>query len=217
MIREYRTIAAEGTGEYSKERSRFLARAFPVHSQEEADAALALSRRQHFDARHHCYAWIIGTGDGPAAERASDDGEPSGTAGKPMLTLLRSAELTDSMVLVVRYFGGTLLGTGGLVRAYTAAAREALRAAKLVRLGVCDLLRLTMDYPLYDPVLAYAAGAGLTVSDVVYTERVSLRLRVPETQTQQRIRELTQLCLGRIEILPEGSGVFEIDNDFSLG
>ena len=121
-------LMAPAEGEYEAKRSRFLARAVPVRSEEEAAAVLAARRKEHYAARHHCYAYVLG----PRHEitRFSDDGEPSGTAGKPILEALLASGLHDALLVVTRYFGGTLLGTGGLVRAYAAAARDALDKAQ---------------------------------------------------------------------------------------
>ena len=119
----YHTVYTEGTGEIVEKISRFIAEVFPVSNEEEAFAHVEEIRKKHWDARHHCWAYVIGRN--PAAERMSDDGEPAGTAGKPILEVLRGKKLTDVFVVVTRYVGGTLLGTGGLVRAYTSAAAEA--------------------------------------------------------------------------------------------
>ena len=124
MAGEYLTIKGTGTGEYVEKKSRFLGLALHVESEEEAAAHLERIRKQYYDARHNCYAWIIG--EQKEKIRSSDDGEPSGTAGQPILKVLEGSGCTNIMIIVTRYFGGTLLGTGGLVRAYTAASQDAL-------------------------------------------------------------------------------------------
>lgn len=121
-------LMSASEGEYESKRSRFLARAVPVHTEEEATAVLAARRKEHYAARHHCYAYVLGPNH--ETTRFSDDGEPSGTAGKPILEVLLGSGLHNALVVVTRYFGGTLLGTGGLVRAYSAAAKEALDKAE---------------------------------------------------------------------------------------
>ena len=131
MPASYRTLAATGVAEIEVSRSRFLAEASRVETEEDARAAIVRVRRAHPDARHHCTAFVLGPRR--EIERSNDDGEPSGTAGAPILDTLRGADLTDAVVVVTRWFGGTLLGTGGLARAYGDAARAALEAAGIRR------------------------------------------------------------------------------------
>ncbi len=113
-----------GQGEYTEKKSRFIASIFPVQSEEEALENIARIRKEHYDARHNCFAYVIG--DNNETERCSDDGEPSGTAGRPILDVLTGNGIHNAAAVVTRYFGGTLLGTGGLVRSYTAAVKDAL-------------------------------------------------------------------------------------------
>ncbi len=124
MAEPYVILAETGNGYYEEKRSRFPAAAYPVRSEEEAAALIAAEKKKTYDARHHCWAYVLG----PNREtvRFSDDGEPSGTAGKPILEVLLGRGVRDALIIVTRYFGGTLLGTGGLVRAYTAASQDAL-------------------------------------------------------------------------------------------
>lgn len=127
---EYRTVAYEATGIYKEKGSRFLAFAYNVTSADEAKALVKEKQKQFHDARHHCYAWRLGAGDGET--KVGDDGEPSGTAGRPILGQILSAELTNIIVIVVRYFGGIKLGTGGLIVAYKTATADALQNADIV-------------------------------------------------------------------------------------
>ncbi|MGN0010797.1 MAG: IMPACT family protein, partial [Marinilabiliaceae bacterium] len=127
---EYRTVAHEATGIYEEKGSRFLAFAYNVTSADEAKALVKEKQKQFHDARHHCYAWRLGAGDGET--KVGDDGEPSGTAGRPILGQILSAELTNIVVIVVRYFGGIKLGTGGLIVAYKTATADALQNADIV-------------------------------------------------------------------------------------
>lgn len=136
MVEHYKIIYEGGEGELVEKKSRFIAQIAPVKTEEEALAFVEEIRRQHWNARHHCYAYIIGERGQTA--RCSDDGEPSQTAGKPMMDVLEGEELHDVCAVVTRYFGGTLLGTGGLVRAYSGALKEGLKNCVAVekRLGV---------------------------------------------------------------------------------
>ena len=126
----YQTVYQGGGAEVVEKKSRFIAKVFPVGTEEEAAAILEEVRKQYWDARHHCWAYSMG--EGQVQERFSDDGEPSGTAGKPILEVIRGQGLHGVMVIVIRYFGGTLLGAGGLVRAYTQSVAEAVKGAQRI-------------------------------------------------------------------------------------
>ena len=203
MKQEYLTIKTPGAGEVDEKKSRFIAQACHAESAEEAAQFLAATRRENFNARHNCYAYIIG---GVAAnERFSDDGEPSGTAGKPILEVLRGAAITNSMIIVTRYFGGTLLGTGGLVRAYTAAAKAALERAAIVRMCLCDVLTITVEYPQLDRVLYWLQSEKITHGEPVYTDKVSVEITVPQGESALRTAELTEMTTGRAVINKKSS------------
>lgn len=147
----YKTIAAPAEGSFKDRGSRFLAFAFPVRTEDEIRIHLDALRKAHHGANHHCYAWRLGADK--QRFRANDDGEPSGTAGRPILGQLQSFDLTDVLVVVVRYFGGTLLGAGGLVQAYKAAAHEALAAAAVEERFVREVYSLTFAYPAMNAVM----------------------------------------------------------------
>ncbi|MBR4213542.1 MAG: YigZ family protein [Bacteroidales bacterium] len=140
----YRSISALSTGSYRDNGSKFLAFAYPVESEEEIREKLAALRKEYFDARHHCYAWRLGLKGEPW--RANDDGEPSSTAGRPILGQILSAELSDILVVVVRYFGGIKLGVPGLIKAYKTATAEALAAATVVEKTACVTFRVRFGY-----------------------------------------------------------------------
>ena len=144
MLERYKTIYQGGQGEIVEKKSRFLADIRLVHSEEEALAFLEEIRKKYWDARHHCYAYVIG--EQRQIVRCSDDGEPGGTAGRPMLDVLLGEELYNTMAVVTRYFGGTLLGTGGLVRAYSKAVQEGLAASRIIEKQYGVLLEITTDY-----------------------------------------------------------------------
>ncbi len=140
----FRTVKAPSSVELVINRSRFIGQCFPVSSEAEALELLSSLRKKYWDATHNCYAYSVGQ-KGEIA-RFSDDGEPGGTAGMPMMDALRGAGVTDVLCVVTRYFGGILLGTGGLVRAYSRACAEAIRAAGVVRMAPCDLVALSVPY-----------------------------------------------------------------------
>ena len=148
-MQEYLVHAGHGQGEYTEKRSRFIGQIWPVETEADALALLAAVRREHYDARHTCFAYIIRDG---GTVRYGDDGEPQGTAGQPILAVLGGAQLSNVLCTVTRYFGGVLLGTGGLVRAYTAAAKAALADAGVSRMAQWQCLRIPCPYPLYERV-----------------------------------------------------------------
>ena len=147
----FRTLAAASEGQYTEKRSKFLAFAIPVRSAEEVKTHIDALQKRYYDARHVCYAYMLG----PSREtfRANDNGEPSGTAGKPILGQINSRELTDVLVVVVRYFCGVKLGTSGLIQAYRAAAAEALDAASIVERTVDEKITIGFEYPLMNAVM----------------------------------------------------------------
>ena len=147
----YNMLATRGEGLYKEKGSKFIASAFTVMSEDEAKAAIADIRKEYFDARHHCYAYMIGPDK--KTFRASDDGEPSGTAGKPILNQILSKDVTNVCVVVTRYFGGIKLGTSGLINAYKTASREALDNAQVVEKTINEIYSLEFEYPLMNDVM----------------------------------------------------------------
>ena len=170
----YLTIARDTTGEVEDRGSRFLCTLRRVADEDEARALVAALRREHWDARHHCSAFVLGP-DG-AVQRSSDDGEPAGTAGAPMLDVLRGAEVSDVAAVVTRWFGGTLLGAGGLVRAYGDAVRAALAEAGTLRRSLLTELALELDHADAGRVEGELRAKGVSVLEVAYDARVRLLL-----------------------------------------
>ena len=166
------TLYTGGTGEIEEKKSRFIATIEPVSSEEEAAAFIAAIKKKYWDARHNCSAFVIG--EAGEKTRCSDDGEPSGTAGRPMLDLLVREKITNVCVVVTRYFGGTLLGTGGLVRAYSAAVQEGLRNCTTVRRKPGFLIRVMCDYNDHDRIRKMAEKKGYHISAINYGEKVTL-------------------------------------------
>jgi len=155
----YKMLSAPGEGLYKEKGSKFIASAFTVTSEEEVKAALAKVKKDYYDARHHCYAYMIGPDK--ACFRSSDDGEPSGTAGKPILNQILSKDVTNVCVIVVRYFGGIKLGVSGLINAYKTAAREALDNAVIVEKTIDEVYSLQFAYPLMNEVMRVMKEEGL--------------------------------------------------------
>ncbi len=208
MTSEYLTIRMAGNGEYEEKKSRFLGEAVPVSSEEEASDYVASVRKKYYDARHHCYAWVLG--EGSERKKSSDDGEPSGTAGQPILKVIEGSGCTNVLVIVTRYFGGTLLGTGGLVRSYTQAARAALEDAQKVRMCLCRQLAVTVDYSALDRLLYELRREGIEMGETEYGAKVTLDLTVESTRAEQLIRTITALTSGSAEIEEIAEGFFPI-------
>jgi uncharacterized YigZ family protein len=198
----YKIVSRPGCGEIVEKKSRFIANIMPVGSEEEAAAFIDAMRKKYYDARHNCPAFIIGPGR--ELTRCSDDGEPSGTAGKPILEVLLSRELTNVAVVVTRYFGGTLLGTGGLVRAYTEAVKAGLANTEtaVMRYGTC--LCMGTDYTDLGKIQYILGNRNIPVTESEYTVR--LFARVAEEHLESLCRELTESTGARIslEIIEKG-------------
>ena len=175
----YKTIAKPAEGSYSEKRSKFLAYAFPVQSEQEVKQRLAEIQKKHWDARHHCYAYILGPHKD--AYRLNDNGEPSGTAGRPIYGQLLSKDLTNTLVIVVRYFGGIKLGVSGLQNAYKVAAKEALDAAVIEERTIQEQYRVVFEYVKMNDIMQILKDPEIQVldrqSDMRCTYTISVRQR----------------------------------------
>lgn len=197
MSNEYFTVKEWSTGEITEKRSRFIATVVPVKSSEEAMAVIEKLRSKYWDARHNVYAYTLLDGQ---TKRYSDDGEPSGTAGVPVLNVLEKLELKDTLVVVTRYFGGILLGTGGLVRAYSQAAKAGIENAGIVKRCLCDVVEVAVDYTLFGKIQKFAEARGIKIKDIGYTESVSVKMMQKTNDTDKLIAELTELTDGKAVI-----------------
>ena len=171
---DYVTIAEISEGEYSEKHSRFIATLYPCKSEEEASKILSEHRAKFWDARHNVYAYILRDN----SAKFSDDGEPHSTAGKPVYEVLLHSGITDALMIVTRYFGGILLGTGGLVRAYSAASKAAIEAAKRVNMVECGVFELDLPYSDQSRVVTRLRDMGVDIMDTQFAETVKLRLAV---------------------------------------
>lgn len=201
MSSGYRTIYTGGTGEITEKKSRFIATVVPVRSEEEAQQVIEEIRKKYWDARHHCFAYILGVRG--ELQRFSDDGEPGGTAGKPILEVLKGEELCDTLIVVTRYFGGTLLGTGGLLRAYSAAAKEGVASSVIITRIQGIKLHITTEYTGLGKIQYILGQRGLTVLDSVYTDKVKLEVLVALEDADGVKAELTEGTNGQI-IMEDG-------------
>lgn len=199
---EYFIIAEGKSGEIEEKKSRFIANVFSVSSEEEALSHINAVKKKYWDARHNCYAFIIGKKQ--ELMRCSDDGEPQGTAGKPILEVIKGKELCNVLVVVTRYFGGTLLGTGGLVRAYTDATKAGLEASKIAKVISGKRLLLETDYNSVGKLL-YIMGSYGIEPDVTYTDIVEAKVVIKDELVDRIIKELTEATSGQMKIVIDGS------------
>ncbi|MBO4506169.1 MAG: YigZ family protein [Lachnospiraceae bacterium] len=195
---EYKTIRHEATGEITEKKSRFIATLRPVETEEEALAFIAEMKKKYWDARHNCSAYIIGA-DKPV-ERCSDDGEPSRTAGMPMLEVLKGAGLKNICAVVTRYFGGVLLGTGGLVRAYQAATSEGIKNSAIQSCKYLNRIKLTLDYTAYGKVQYYTVSEHLTAEEPEFSDSVSVTFLLDDEQRGKLISFATEATSGTVGI-----------------
>ena len=189
MTDTYLTITSPAEGQYTEKRSRFLAFAFPVCDEDEVKERLALLRQKYYDARHVCYAYMLGPER--LRFRSNDDGEPSGTAGKPILGQINSAGLTNVLVAVVRYFGGIKLGTSGLLQAYRAAAAEALGAATVEERYVMTTLQVSFPYTLTNQVMRILHDADAHILRQDYADNCTVTLSIRDGMADTLQQRLT--------------------------
>ncbi len=198
----YYTGASESEIEIKIKGSRFIGRLFLVQSAEEAEEQLARLRKQYYDATHHCYAYRTGIGVDPKF-RDSDDGEPNGTAGKPIFDRIEGPNITNTLIVVTRYYGGTKLGTGGLTHAYSDAAGEALKKAGITKKYITSKYRIFLDFPDYNNVerLVLKYKGEITKSD--FSERVALIVELRNSVIERFLAKLTDMTSGRAKYEPE--------------
>lgn len=203
MTQTYKILYRGGEGELVEKKSRFIATTRPVTSEEEAIAFIEEMKKKYWDARHNCSAYVIG--ERGQIQRCSDDGEPSQTAGRPMLDVLLGEEIRNICVVVTRYFGGTLLGTGGLVRAYSGAVQEGLANSVVVEKFLGNRLVVTTDYNGIGKIQYAAAQMGLTTLDTQYTDLVVVTLLVPADEKDRFIAQITEKTNGKAQIEDAGA------------
>lgn len=205
-MQTYQTVYRTGMGEIVEKKSRFLAEVFPVKTEEEVFSIIEQTKKKYWDARHHCYAYVLGSSG--ELMRCSDDGEPSGTAGRPMLEVLNGKQLKDVLLIVTRYFGGTLLGTGGLVRAYSSAAQEGLANSILITKQLGKRLIITTDYTGIGKLQYVVANLELPVEDTVYAEKVQMKVLVAEGQYEKVEKEVTEATSGQAGLTFEKQEIY---------
>ncbi len=187
----YQTIANKSEGYYTEKRSKFLAFAHPVSTVEEIKEILAAYRKKYYDARHVCYAYMLGAGR--TEFRANDDGEPSSTAGKPILGQINSRELTDILIVVVRYYGGVNLGTSGLIVAYRTAAADAIDHSEIISRKVEEVVEYRFAYPLMNQVMRIVKEMNPRILDQQFDNTCTIKLSIRQSQAEELRAKLAKL------------------------
>lgn len=195
MLETYKTVLEGGTGEITEKKSRFIATVRPVKTEEEALAFLEGMKKKYWDARHNCFVYSVGLNR--EYTRCSDDGEPSGTAGRPMLDVILGEDIYNVAVVVTRYFGGVLLGTGGLVRAYSKAVQEGLAASRIIEKRRGISLKVTTDYTGIGKIQYIAGERSIPILNSEYTDKVVLELLIPSDEADAVQKAITEGTNGR--------------------
>lgn len=196
----YITLERESTGEYEEKRSKFIANIKPVQTEEEASVFIKEMKTKYWDAKHNVFAFVLK--DGTA--RFSDDGEPHSTAGKPVLDIITGRGLVNVCVVVTRYFGGVLLGTGGLVRAYSEATKTAIDNGSVIEMGLLGLFSITCDYQQYNRVTPFIENFEGQITDTVFTDNVLVKFSLIDSFKENFEKELIEAFAGRLSIKEEG-------------
>lgn len=208
MLQAYKTIQTGGQSEISVKKSRFIANVSHVDTQEEAIAYIEKIKKQNYDAKHHCFAFSVGI-DQPTP-RFSDDGEPSGTAGKPILEVIEGQDLHNLVIVVTRYFGGTLLGTGGLVRAYTDAAKEGLLASDIIKKIRATQTTITTNYNDIGKLQYLLGTENIPIISSDYTDVVTLNLLIPVDRVTEIKNKIIETTAARATIEEGDTDYFDI-------
>ncbi len=196
----YKTVSIKGDIEIKIEGSRFIGLARPCHREKEAEDRLTAIRKKYYDATHYCFAYRLGRGK-DAIFRWADAGEPAGTAGKPIYSCIEGRDLTDILVVVVRYFGGTKLGTGGLARAYAEAANKAIEASGVIEKFITRTFIMRLQFPDYNIVEREIRQIGGTITGAEFTDIVGLKVQIRVSRAEELKLRLKEVTSGRIVIM----------------
>ena len=193
------TVKKQGYAEIIEKRSKFIANVYHVSSQAEANDIINKTKKQYYDAKHNVYAYII---EGSSTySKYTDDGEPQGTAGLPIIEMLQRQGLKNVLVIVTRYFGGILLGTGGLVRAYTEAAKQGLKDAEIIELKETTKIKFEVVYELNDKILFYLKKEEYEDKEIFYGEKVRIIINIPKEEEKMFIEKLIEITEGKIDFI----------------
>ncbi len=198
MLEKYKTIYQGGVGEIIEKKSRFITTVRLVETEEEAIAFIEEMRKKYWNATHNCFAYVIG--ENRECVRCSDDGEPSGTAGKPMLDVLLGEGMYNTAVVVTRYFGGTLLGTGGLVRAYAKAVQEGLNQSQVIEKQYGAIISIGTDYTGIGKIQYFIGERKIPILESEYTDKVQMKVIMPVGEVKRFLADLTEATNGRASL-----------------
>ena len=204
---EYLVPYESAESEFEEKRSRFISHVFLVESEAEARARIDEMKKKYYDARHNCWCFVLHDG----TVRYGDDGEPQGTAGMPVLDVLRKSGVTDVVTVATRYFGGILLGGGGLVRAYSHTASIALQAAQIITMRECLLLSLTCDYGRYGRVASLVPECGGVTDDTVFEEKVTVKFHLAPELLGTFRKKLADATNGQVDVTEDGKKFLECE------
>ena len=200
-MNEYKTVQFESEDSFTEKRSRFIGYAKPVKTSEEAISFINEIKSKHWDATHNVYAYVLRDGQ---IRRYSDDGEPQGTAGIPVLDVLLKEDLTDICVVVTRYFGGILLGAGGLVRAYSHGAKIAVTAANIITMSLCSIVKVKSDYTFYGKLNSLIPEGGGIIIDTEFSDSVEITFKIPKEKADALNAKIIDESNGRFSCTIEG-------------
>lgn len=210
---KYITVKGSGQAEIVEKKSRFIAHIKPITSEDDATAFIEEIKKQYWDARHNCYAYQLG--DRNQIQRYSDDGEPGGTAGMPILDVLRGKDIKDTIVVVTRYFGGTLLGTGGLVRAYSLSAREGIKSAVLIERIPHIRQHFIVDYTLSGKVQYEILNGGHILEDTIYTDKVEFIALSQVEMADKLVENIVNITGNSVNVVKDDAVVY-VDKDIEF-
>lgn len=205
MTKDYKTVQNESNSEFTEKRSRFIGYCKPVTTEQEAVDFINSKRSEHWNATHNVYAYSLREGN---IKRYSDDGEPSGTAGMPVLDVITKNEIYDVCIVVTRYFGGVLLGTGGLVRAYSQGAKVALDAGNVVMMQSCLMCEARCSYNQYGKVSSLIMEIGATIDDTVYEADVLIKFHIKPESLDKLNKQLADATSGEIQAVSDSEKYF---------
>ncbi|HHW48901.1 MAG TPA: YigZ family protein [Clostridiaceae bacterium] len=214
MRKEYKTVLRYATAEIEEKKSRFIASVKPVSTEQEALDFIQSLKTKYWDATHNVYAYYIG-GDN-VVQRFSDDGEPSGTAGLPVLEVIKRMELQDLAIVVTRYFGGTLLGAAGLIRAYGKSASMGIEAASVARRVLCKQMIITVEYALFGRIQSQIISKGFTIKDIIYGQDVEMMVFVPVDEVEGFSKMVVDDSSGRALVETGENTYITLDNQGKL-
>lgn len=197
MMKEYKTVEKEGVDEFVEKKSRFIGHVKPVKTQQEATEFINLLKSKYWDATHNVYAYVLRENN---ICRSSDDGEPSGTAGVPVLDVLLKEQLVDVCVVVTRYFGGTLLGAGGLVRAYSHGSKIAVKSGGIITMAPCKIMTVSVNYSFYDRMNNLLADSGANVIESDFSDVVNIKFSIKADNKDVLADKLTQQSNGKYSL-----------------